>query len=590
MPTITRHDDDNEVQSHAPVLDADNDSVSKNEEEDRNSTSPVAYPVSKKERKNSYFTSPLFYWMVAIGVVSFVLRIIKIGFSDDTSPVFDEKHYVTQAKEMLLNGGIEDNPGFGLVVHPPLGKWLLAIGEAIAGYNPYGWRIIPVIAGVVSVLIISYIVYRVTSSLSLMVFAAVIANFEGVSLTMTRSGMLDAFVLFFVCFITLCAVMEMTTDNKDVPWHRHWWLLAAGIATGLMASVKISGFYYAAIFGVVFVLMILVVNGKNFMNTVKGFFMGLFYFAVMPLTIAFLSYVPWFSNESSVYRHQVQADPESVAEVLPSWLEWIPDAWKNFYYYQQGVFSFHTSLHSSAENFHPYESKPWEWLMSARPILFWSEKVDGSDLEHKIWLWGNPLVWYLLVPVFVYGIIALCVKNWKWIIPVSGLAVGWFPWIVDTERQMYFFYTIALVPFLIMGLCYIFDDINSWSDKRKDKKDSPGLKDKDDTTIQEDDSSPLEEETEQENDILDESDKDDESEDDTENVEDDSDNDSTRKIKLGTALSAIYATLVVILAIPYVIVWTYGVPVNSDIHEKLSIWPGWEVVTDDNVEDILSFG
>ena len=30
---------------------------------------------------------------------------------------------------MLRNGGVEDNPGYELVVHPPLGKQLIAIGE-----------------------------------------------------------------------------------------------------------------------------------------------------------------------------------------------------------------------------------------------------------------------------------------------------------------------------------------------------------------------------------------------------------------------------------------------------------------------------
>ncbi len=41
---------------------------------------------------------------------------------------------------MLYNHGVEDNPGYGLVVHPPVGKQLIAIGEAIFGYNGLGWR------------------------------------------------------------------------------------------------------------------------------------------------------------------------------------------------------------------------------------------------------------------------------------------------------------------------------------------------------------------------------------------------------------------------------------------------------------------
>ena len=44
-------------------------------------------------------------------------------------------------------GGIESNPGYGLVVHPPLGKQLLAMGEALFGYTPLGWRIMTALFG-----------------------------------------------------------------------------------------------------------------------------------------------------------------------------------------------------------------------------------------------------------------------------------------------------------------------------------------------------------------------------------------------------------------------------------------------------------
>ena len=42
--------------------------------------------------------------------------------TDSGTPLFDEKHYAPQAWQMLHNYGVEDNPGYGLVVHPPLGK------------------------------------------------------------------------------------------------------------------------------------------------------------------------------------------------------------------------------------------------------------------------------------------------------------------------------------------------------------------------------------------------------------------------------------------------------------------------------------
>ena len=68
--------------------------------------------------------------------------------TDQGTPVFDEKHYVPQGWQVLTGGNwIEDNPAYGLVVHPPVSKWFLALGEWMFGYGPVGWRIMPAIAG-----------------------------------------------------------------------------------------------------------------------------------------------------------------------------------------------------------------------------------------------------------------------------------------------------------------------------------------------------------------------------------------------------------------------------------------------------------
>ena len=89
-------------------------------------------------------------WVVTLvlTVIGGIVRLQNLGVpTDKGSPVFDEKHYVPQAWQMLRNGGYEDNYGYELVVHPPLAKQLIAIGEWLFGYNGWGWRIVPALAG-----------------------------------------------------------------------------------------------------------------------------------------------------------------------------------------------------------------------------------------------------------------------------------------------------------------------------------------------------------------------------------------------------------------------------------------------------------
>ena len=78
-------------------------------------------------------------------------RFLNLGSPTDAgTPIFDEKHYAPQGWQVLHNHGVEDNPGYGLVVHPPVGKQLIAIGEALFGYNGLGWRFSGAVCGSLS--------------------------------------------------------------------------------------------------------------------------------------------------------------------------------------------------------------------------------------------------------------------------------------------------------------------------------------------------------------------------------------------------------------------------------------------------------
>ena len=67
--------------------------------------------------------------------------------------------YAPQGWQVLTGGNwIEDNPAYGLVVHPPVGKWLLAIGESMFGYTPMGWRVMSALAGIAIVVMIYFAV------------------------------------------------------------------------------------------------------------------------------------------------------------------------------------------------------------------------------------------------------------------------------------------------------------------------------------------------------------------------------------------------------------------------------------------------
>ena len=62
-----------------------------------------------------------------------VLMLVNVGGPDRI--VFDEVYYVNDARD-FLEFGVEQ----GFVVHPPVGKLLIAFSIWLFGDTPFGWR------------------------------------------------------------------------------------------------------------------------------------------------------------------------------------------------------------------------------------------------------------------------------------------------------------------------------------------------------------------------------------------------------------------------------------------------------------------
>ncbi|MFZ1741445.1 MAG: phospholipid carrier-dependent glycosyltransferase, partial [Pontixanthobacter sp.] len=79
-------------------------------------------------------------WNFAICAGFLALCLIRLTIP--SAPYFDEVHYLPAARALL------DGSDWLNREHPPLGKEILALGIALFGDTPTGWRIFPLIAGV----------------------------------------------------------------------------------------------------------------------------------------------------------------------------------------------------------------------------------------------------------------------------------------------------------------------------------------------------------------------------------------------------------------------------------------------------------
>lgn len=404
------------------------------------------------------------------GVLAALSRFVMLNYpTDQGTPVFDEKHYVPQGWQILRSwagffvGGIEDNPAYGLVVHPPIGKQIIALSEWIFGYNAFGWRAASAACGVGVVLTVMAIARQLSRSNLVAAIAGLIALCDGVLTVTSRSAMLDIQQCFFLTFAGYCVIrdawqaderLQATTDRVGY----RWWRFGAGVSLGIATGIKWNGLVFMAAFGLVMFGLDCVRRCSLRAALRRDLALDLWAMVVVPVAIYLYSWRAWFASENSVFRHA--AEQGLIAK--DSWLSHLPDAVASWLYYQQNVLSFHSSLTNTNGYHHPWESKPWAWLVSARPILYYDSTSGQSHFAQL--LLGTPVIWWLTVPVLGYGLYRWVVgRDSRWVFMLAAFAAGFLPWLIDFDRQMYFFYATNFIPWIIVGLALILGQISSFS-------------------------------------------------------------------------------------------------------------------------------
>ncbi|MCW2733829.1 MAG: dolichyl-phosphate-mannose--protein O-mannosyl transferase [Mycobacterium sp.] len=407
-------------------------------------------------------------------------RFLNLGSpTDGGTPIFDEKHYAPQAWQMLGNHGVEDNPGYGLVVHPPVGKELLALGEALFGYDGLGWRFAGAVCGVVIVVLVARIVRRITRSTLIGGIAGLLIIADGVSFVSARTALLDIFLVVFM----VAAFGALIVDRDQVrarmhdalfegriaetPWGPRlgvrWWRFGAGVLLGLAVATKWSGLYFILFFGLMTLAFDVTARRqygvpRPWLGTLRrDVGPAVYVFGLVPLGVYLASYAPWFASETAVDRHQEgQAFGEGGL---------LPDAIRSLWHFTYGAFKFHSGLTNAAGNHHPWESKPWTWPMSLRPVLYAidQDNVPGCGAQScvkAVMLVGTPAMWFIAVPVLAWAVWRSFVKrDWRYAVALTGYCAGFLPWFADIDRQMYFFYAAPMAPFLVMMIALILGDV-----------------------------------------------------------------------------------------------------------------------------------
>jgi len=357
------------------------------------------------------------------------------------------------------------------VVQPPLGKWLIAFGEWLYGLNSLGWRVAPALFGSLAILIMCRVTRRLTRSTLLGCVAGLLLSLDGLEFVLSRTGILDIFLMFFVLAAFACLVVDRDVsrarlasamvlkpgDDAGPQLGIRKWRVAAGICIGLACASKQYGAWYLPAFaGLCIAWDIGARRAAGLRESVRGALVrdGKWLpltLGLIPLVTYTATWTGWLLTSTGYDRNYAQQNGVTTP---------IISALYSLFEYHKEMIQFGVGLNAT----HPYMSQPWGWLVISRPVAFFYQCYTGPTSYHvcpsgytgpewsqEVLAIGNPAIWWAAIPAMLFCLgWWLTRRDWRAGAAVLGIAAGWLTWLPFVSRTKFYYYALEFEPFMII--------------------------------------------------------------------------------------------------------------------------------------------
>ncbi len=425
--------------------------------------------------------------ILAVGLIAGALRFVHLGFPP--SRIFDEVYYsksaciylgysnqrcdITSSDEKFWR---DDKNDTGAWVHPPLGKWAIALGELAFGTDSFGWRVSAAAFGTATVMVLAGMIQLLFGSPIWTFTGGLLLATESLEFVQSRVAMLDIFVTFWVALGFLLLLLdrrwigrrtpelqirdegrasEADEPPPGVPEHPDAeparvsvpspffrpWRLASGVAFGAAVASKWSGLTgVAGALALAFLWEVV----RRHRSGVRHAFWRTLRWESFPLVVFFLA-VP-----ALVY----------VASYL-GWFLHFGFHWGDWLRLQGDMASYHEHLKSvdaQGKPIHPYLAQAWKWIVLWRPVLYFARY--GDDVRRVIYANGNPAIfWGSILAVPYAGFAWWRRRDWRAGFVVMTVAALYLPWFL-VSRPQFFFYATPITPFFVVACVYALRDLS----------------------------------------------------------------------------------------------------------------------------------
>ncbi len=421
--------------------------------------------------------APLF--LVGLAVLTFATR-----YWEPRSLFWDENYHIASAHKDL--GGV-----FYMETHPPLGKLLIAGGEALVGVNagkdtaklldrdhvanadlPAGFSFVGVrLASVVSMILAVLLLYgcllEMTGSRVVAVAFASLPALDNALVVHTRSAMLEGPQILFAL---LALYLVARFSRGGAIRLRHYVLL--GIAVGLAVVVKLNAAVLLLLFVALFVADRLSSARAGEWGVVARRFVVAVPVSIVAVVLTF-SAVYWmqFAHVERVEAQRTyKASAQTLARIgdgtttspaaLPALLR---DHLRYQFEYSEGVPRL--DVCKPGEN----GSAASGWPLGTKAINYrWNRQVeDGRTTVAYQYLVANPAVWWpvlagivlslvMILGRAVFGHVPRDARLFGWVVLMTALHVGYLLAMLRVERVMYLYHYLLPLVFGIVNLGLVF--------------------------------------------------------------------------------------------------------------------------------------
>lgn len=350
----------------------------------------------------------------------------KYGKTYMNSMYFDEVYHGRTAYEVTQ--GINEYEW----THPPFGKLLMGVGIRTFGMNPFGWRFMGALLGVLLVPLMYLFGKKLFARTLPACGMAFLMLFDNFRFAQSRIATIDTYVVFFIILMYYFMYDFYSADFKSVtkPWQLWRPLLFSGISFGFACATKWTGFYAGAGLALLFFLAFYRMSKENpklFRQfAVPTIGLCVIFFVLIPFVIYFASYLPHLSM--------------------------FDDKWKEFKHQQEAMYNYHSKLEST----HSYSSAWYMWPFMIRPVYMSSGGAGNANgTVARIAGIGNPAIWWMLLPAFILFLflIVKARKDKRFSFLIIGFLSQYLPWVL-VSRTTYQYHFFTSLPFLFAMLVY----------------------------------------------------------------------------------------------------------------------------------------